>query len=495
MALYVRPMPRRDLPALLIAFAISLVVRWPLLDRPLSAHHEYCTAFTLVALTNWWEDGFATHHGMPSGGWIREGEALYPAGPEHRNERAVGLYYFSHPPLAYDLPYVLFVLTNTAPNAAGLQWMNMFFHLLTAIGLYHAVRLAAGPERPQAPLFASVLYLFTPATLWFHGNAYMSDMFVQVPWVWQLVFAQRILRAEARPSAGVWAGFIITLLLTLYTSWLGVFALISVVLVAFLRWRMDRRAPIASIIGGATLAFAAAFGLTAWRYLQVIDAGALFAHFQSRFAVRGSFGAGIDLPSLLKQITVNYRISYLPLIILLLGLPLVRWRRGNGPGRALPHLKLFVALAGLPVLLDHLLLLQYAEHDFAALKAAPVLCGLAGVGLVGLQLRWRWAMLMVTCLAGVAYFYRTNPIPGHDGGRYQMELELGQFIAENAAPDELVFGVGIITEPQVTWYAHRNVLGVADEEAARVMLKQHGLSQGVVVEPIEGGYKATHIMP
>ena len=148
-ALYVRPMPRRDLPALLIAFAISLVVRWPLVDRPLSAHHEYCTAFTLVALTNWWEDGFATHHGMPSGGWIREGEALYPADPERRNERAAGLYYFSHPPLAYDLPYVLFVLTNTAPNAAGLQWMNMFFHLLTAIGLYHAVRLAAVPSRTR----------------------------------------------------------------------------------------------------------------------------------------------------------------------------------------------------------------------------------------------------------------------------------------------------------------------------------------------------------
>ena len=76
-----------------------------------------------------------------------------------------------------------------------------------------------------------------------------------------------------------------------------------------------------------------------------------------------------------------------------------------------------------------------------------------------------------------------------------MELELGQFIAEDAAPDELVFGVGIITEPQVTWYAHRNVLGVADEEAARSILKQHGLPRGVVVEPIDGGYKATHITP
>lgn len=484
-------MPRRDLLVLLFAFILSVVVRWPLVDRPLSAHHEYCTAFTLVALTNWWEDGFATHHGMPSGGWIREGEALYPPGPEHRNERAVGLYYFSHPPLAYDLPYALFVLTSTAPNAAGLQWMNMAFHLLTAIGLYQAVRIALGPGRPQAPLFAGVLYLFMPATLWFHGNAYMSDMFVQVPWVWQLVFALRVLRAEARPSVGTWAGFLITLFLTLYTSWLGVVALFTVVLVACFRWRRDHSTPLVPIIGCAAIAFVTAFGLTAWRYLQVIDAGALLTHFQSRFEVRGSFGA--DVPSLLQQIMVNYRISYLPLIILLLLLLLVRLRRGNGSEHALPDVQLFVALAGLPVLLDHIMLLQYAEHDFTALKAGLLLCGLAGVGLARLQRRWQWAMLAMTCLSGVAYFYRTNPLPGRDNGRYAVERTLGHFIAANAGSDEIVFATGVSTEPQVTWYARRNVLGVRDVDAALRVMEEHDLAKGVLVSSVDGELTATHL--
>lgn len=487
-------MPRRDLLVLLAAFALSVAVRAPLVDRPLSAHHEYCTAFTLIALTNWWEDGFITHQGMPSGGWIREGEALYPSGPAHRNERAAGLYYFSHPPLAYDLPYALFVLTTIPPNAAGLQWMNICFHLLTAIGLYHVVRLALDRAPSLAPLFAGTLYLFVPATLWFHGNAYMSDMFVQVPWVWQLVFALRILRRGARATTRTWAGFTILLFLTLYTSWLGVFALMTVVLIAFARWRTDRGVPVLGIFGCSVLAFIAVFGLTAWRFLQVIDAHALIAHFEERFAVRGSFGAGTDIIASLQQIAVNYRISYLPVIVLLMILFVVRWRRGKVFDHVVPEIKLFVALTGLPVLLDHMLLLQYAEHDFAALKAAPLLCGLAGMGLAEVLRRWQWTMLVLTCLAGVAYFYRTNPLPGRDGRRYAQEQELGRFIAANAAPDELVFGAGISTEPQVTWYAHRNVLGVADEEAARRFLVEHGRDRGVVIEVNGTGYAATHIM-
>lgn len=60
-------MIEREALVLLVAFALSVAVRIPLLDRPLSAHHEYCTAFTPIALTNWYEDGFASHHGVPSG--------------------------------------------------------------------------------------------------------------------------------------------------------------------------------------------------------------------------------------------------------------------------------------------------------------------------------------------------------------------------------------------------------------------------------------------
>lgn len=59
-------MPRRHLLLLLVAFGVSLAVRWPLLNRPLSGHHELCTALVLIALHNWQHDGFLAHHGAPA---------------------------------------------------------------------------------------------------------------------------------------------------------------------------------------------------------------------------------------------------------------------------------------------------------------------------------------------------------------------------------------------------------------------------------------------
>ncbi len=488
-------MPRSALVTVLVAFALSVVVRWPLIDRPLSAHHEFCTAFTLIALTNWWEDGYATHHGMPSGGFIREAEKLFPPDRYDRNERARNLYYFSHPPLAFDLPYALFVIAGTAPNAAGLQWINIFFHLVAALALFHAVRIAVGKARPQAPLYAAVLYLVLPATLWFHGNAYMSDMFVQVPWLLHLVFAMRVLRRGAAPGRWTWIGFAVTLFLALYTSWLGVFAAVAEVLIAAWLWRRDRRVPLSTIISCCAIAGVLAFGLTAWRFLQVIDAEALVEQLRSRFAVRGSFGSENGLWPVLKQIVVNYRISFLP-VILLLALLLVNEVVRSSHVPSVPDgLVLFALLTGVPVLLDHGFLLQYAMHDFAVLKAAPLLCGLTGWLLCRQTPYWRRIALAATCLASILYFYRTNPLPGHDEGRYDQERDLGLFIAANAAPDEVVFGQGISTEPQVLWYARRNVIGTTDVGTARELLRERGLQRGVLISVTGDGYTAMHIMP
>lgn len=481
-------MSRSALLALVAAFAVSVAVRWPLIDRPLSAHHEYCTAFTLIALTNWWEDGFATHQGIPSGGFIRDGEVLFPAERYDRNARAVALYYFSHPPLAYDLPYAWFVLFNTAPNAAGLQWMNIIFHLITTVAFFFVLRLVLDE---RGSLYGAVLYLFLPATLWFHGNVYMSDMFVQVPWIFHLVFALRLFQDNGHASRRNWIGFALTLFLVVYTSWLGVFAAAAGLLVAVMRWWREARSRILSLIMVTALALVAAFGLTAWRFLQVIDADALLDHYAGRFAVRGS--VGVDFWPTVKQVAVNYRIGFLPVIVLLVVLVLRNTLRKAKTSAFSGNLGLFALLSGLPVLLDHLVLLQYAEHDFAALKAAPLLCGLAGWQLTQLGSIWSRVALGLTCLAGVLYFYRTNPLPGHDHGRYAQEQTVGAFIATNAAADEVVFGQGISTEPQVVWYARRNVIGVAGIEAAENLLRERDLRRGVVVSVNNGELVATHI--
>ena len=474
-------MSKRALLIIVAAFLASVAVRLPQLNRPLSAHHEFCTAFTLIALTNWYEDGFAAHHGVPSGGFVREGEALLSPEQFSRNERAIHLYYFSHPPLAYDLPYLVFSILRIAPNVMGVQVFNLLFHLITAFALFFAVR-EIFPSTPNtaAPLFAAVLYLFMPAPLWFHGNVYMSDMFVQNFWVLHLIYAIRLFRANGAIPIGLLVLFGVTLFLTVYTSWLGVFAAITAIVLAVWQWWKERDPKWTGVILMSILAVLLALGLTAWRYLRVIDAQALVAHFADRFAVRGTFAMTDGPWPLLRELVINYRMGFLPVLLLLFVLTIVFIRGKAGSMKEARGLPVFIALTGLPVLLDHALLLQYAEHDFAALKAGPLLCGLAAVGLASLPQRWAIGALVTTCLAGVLYFYRINPLPGTDNGRYAVEMDLGHAIAKEAAPDEVVFAIGLSTEPQVVWYAHRNVLGVASIEQAQNFLRERGQTRGVV---------------
>jgi hypothetical protein len=474
-------MLRRAFLTVLIGFAVSVLVRLPHLGRPLSAHHEYCTAVALIILHNWWVDGFATHHGAPVISFTTPADRYTPDLADGPGVHDGLQYYFSHPPLAYDLPYLVFVATGTPPDPLGLQVFNLLFHLVAAWCLLLALR-AVLPEEPvlRAPLFAALLYLFMPAPLWFHGNAYMSDMFVQDLWLIHLAIALPVFAASAPPDMRRAALFFVTLGLTVYTSWPGVFAAVTASALAVWKWRKQRdpRWLWTFILCGLAVVLPLAF--TVWRYTRSVDVGELIAYFSSRLAVRGSSDMTEGVLIHVGRLIVNYRMGYLPVLLLLVFLIARRWRKRTVTGVGAHQVGLFAALTGIPVLLDHAFLLQYADHDFAALKAGPLLCGVAAAGLGRMNVRWAWAALAVTCLAGVLYFYRVNPWP--DGVRYQDERTMGLRIAEEARPDEAVFTLGFTPEPQVQWYAKRTLFRVDSLPQVAHYLERSQVAGAVVFE-------------
>ncbi|HRD53571.1 MAG TPA: hypothetical protein PKY96_13065 [Flavobacteriales bacterium] len=473
-------MPRRHLLMLLAAFCVSIAVRWPLLNRPLSGHHELCTALVLIALHNWHLDGFLAHHGAPAVTFTGSADHI-PAGyTDAPGLRDGVLHYLSHPPLAFDLPHALFTLTATDPNPLGLQLFNIFFHLLTCIGLYLIVRELQ--HDGHAPLMAALLYLFMPAPLWFHGNAFMSDMFVQNAWVWHVLVALRALKNDRAITWPVAAWCAVTLFITTIISWPGVWAGVALGTIALWQWCTMRDTNRLRLVGAAALGVGMAIGYTAWRWLQVVDADALQAYFTGRYAERGT--ASIHgAASAFGMLALNYRINWLPL---LLPLALLLWKRKViVPGSR--ALWLFLALTSLPVLLEMLFLLEYTGHDFTALKAGLLLCGLGGLGLSALRVRWSWAALAATCAAGVLYFYRTNPPAQVDDGRFTWQMEQGVAIANEAHPDEMVFTLGFTPEPQVQWYAKRTLFRIDDVERAHELLLASGLQKGILFRETDQG--------
>ncbi|MBK9761540.1 MAG: glycosyltransferase family 39 protein [Flavobacteriales bacterium] len=476
-------MPRKEILTLLIAFALSVVVRVPLLNKPLSAHHEFCTALVLVILNNWYTNGFAALHGGPASSFTGAAD-LYPQEvPEVPNVRAGVMYYFSHPPLAYDLPYLMFAGLGIAPNVLGLQLFNMLFHLLTTVCLYLLVKeLHTSEAASRAPLFAAVLYLFMPAPLWFHSNAYMSDMFVQNFWVMHLVVVARIFKRGEFDSWRSLGLLCATTFLTMYTSWPGVFAAMAVTVLACRHWWATRDRACFKPAVVAWVAVCLALGLALWRYLHVVDLDSLIAYYKGRFAVRGSTGMVHGPWRQIRQILINYRIGYLPVVLVVLFIGLTRWRSLL----RIPWLGTFVLVAGLPVLLEWLFLFRYAGHDFCALKGGVLLCGAAGMFLAYLRPRQVKVWLVIACVSGVAYFYHINPWPGYDHGRYEPNNDIGSTIAHEAQPDETVFTFGFTPEVQVRWYAKRTLFRIDSEEQARQLLRAQGTKVGVVFRKKEG---------
>lgn len=477
------PVSRRALLLVLLAFGASLLLRAPLLDRPLSGHHEFCTAFTLILLDNWHTDGMAAHHAAPVITFAHDGDRGAPwMGSEHA-ERDGRYYYLSHPPLALYLPHGWFQLLGQPPTVLGLQAFNLLFHLLTAIALFLIVRSVVGGER--APLFAAVLYLFMPAPLWFHGNVFMSDIFVAAIWVWHVVAAQRVFTDQAG-SARWWWLFALSLALTVYAGWLGVLAAVVDLLLIAYRWRRDR---LAKWHRPALLTIAATLIpllFTAWTYVGVVGADGLLDYLQGRLIHRSTTtGIGEEGVLLhLKRLVMNYRTGFLPVLLLLFAaIPgLLRAQRSRTL-RITPSLGVFLLLTAGPVLLEHVLLLEYADHDFAALKGGFLLCGLAALLLdhIGQQpwaRRFPAMLLLVLCVFGGWYFHRINGDAGSTEQRDQ-----GMAIAAGITPEEVFFWEGPSPGPQLVWYARRTPWNVASMEEARAVLQRTGHLRGVLFRP------------
>jgi hypothetical protein len=474
---------------LLLAFSISVAVRAPLLDRPLSGHHEFCTAFTLILLENWHTDGISHHHGAPVITFSNDADRGAPwMGSDHA-ERDGRYYYLSHPALGLYLPYLWFQVLGQPPTVVGLQAFNLLFHLLTAIGLFLLIRAVVGDRSERAPLFAAVLYLFMPAPLWFHGNVFMSDIFVVAIWVWHVVSAQRVF-ADDHPGPRWRSLFGLSLALAVFAGWLGVLAAAVDLLLIGRRWKRGdqaRSGKLALIVVGSTLI---PLMITAWTYAGVVGAEGLLGYLKGRLIHRSSTTGIGDEGVLLhvKRLLMNYRTGFLPVLLMVLAaIPGLLRAQRSGMLRVPPAIWVFVALTSGPVLLEHILLLEYADHDFAALKGGLFLCGSAAllldhVGNLPWAKRFPGMVLLVLCGFGAWYFHRINGDAGTTDHRDQ-----GLAIAARITPEQVFFWQGPSPEPQTVWYAHRTPWAVRDRAEAIEVLVSTGRAYGIIVHPSPDG--------
>lgn len=472
---------------LFLIFLLSCIIRWPNMGRSLSKHHEFCTALVLLTMDVWAEKGASSFHYSPIINYTKPADKNINNGTLGFMRKDGYHYYLSHPPMAYILPYFSLSLLQIPINLYSLQLFNLLWHFIGAWFIYlitkQVLYRAVVPVQRWYGLMASTIYLFTPATLWFFSNVYMSDMFVNHFWVISIYLCLKIFQENRQKEVKYLLGLAGIIALTLYTEWIGCFAGGTIGLLALLQFSKNKNNFWVALAAGLGLIIG--FGAIIIHYSSILGWEYYFQYAEQRFFTRTGQTSSKLIPYL-QNIGWHYLTSYLPFIALCFVLFFISFFRKKNKPRT--YFKAFSLLAFLPVLMHNFIFLNYtAGHDFSTVKAAPFLAIATTYGIYLLPKKTKrlaLASLFIALLIGIIQYYYINR-PGEKSWRnhrYDMFEEVGQYIRKHQIPEHGVMTRGIEIHMQLLYYAKRNILSYEGEEKAKAKLRKYGLKKALVLD-------------
>ena len=478
----------KDLLIVFILFMITIGIRLPNLNRPVSKHHEFNTAFFLIPMEIWNEEGVVRHGCIPPYNYSNENDKyiIDPIGIEHGNKNGT-YYYLSFPAFSYLAPYAFIQLFQLPVSPLSLQVFNLLLHFLLCIMLF---RLLSTTVSRAGACVGVVFYLFSPATLWFHGNGYTHHVLSQLLIVAVIYFFLGYIRQQRRILLFC---FSVTLFFLFLTEWIGLFLAATIFFIALVKrkegsaYRMSIRALfITGILAASVLLFqyACFFG---WKEYT----GYLWNRFSHRSTlVNHSFGIVEQIGAWMKWNLVSYGTW----MLLLLGLFLIAMRKKGIAGYRYwesSRKQLFLLLL-CPVVAYHVVFMEFtSSHDYSVLIDGLLwsFCLAVLSSETDGYVRYRNILTALSCVAvflSVAQYYMINR-PGkynQNGDPYTIYMDIGETVRKTALPDETVFMMGFDTlsvnknNPQIMYYAKRSIKSVDSKEEAYDFMRKFGREKG-----------------
>jgi len=321
----------------------------------------------------------------------------------------------------------------------------------------------------------------------------MSDMFISNVLILGIWLVIKMYYAKKRIYVFALA---LVVFLMIYTEWIGNFFAFAVFVMSLMlafkfeqeQWRYWLSVAFACIVG---VTFG--LGLTFVQYSSIAGWEAYLAYFEHRFFARSAaqftdndfFSFLYKYFKLTKNVLKHYVTGFLPVLLLattLLGWLLLRSKKIISQRNDV--VRYFWWVAGFSVLMHHLIFIEFTVvHDFAVLKGGILIA--VGIGLLTDRLTrsgFLYAGILATLLLCVVQYYYINR-PGEisqNGDRYDTLQTLGETIKTQAAKDEIIFLNGYKPNPQVMYYARRNMLRAADTSEVKGILKNSGFERGIL---------------
>lgn len=478
---------------LVFIFLISVAVRIPVINNHLSLHHGWISAHTLLTLQTWNEKGILNFHSAPVYTPQNEGDKFIPALAGVIDAKG-DAYYVSYPPLGFYAPYFFMNVFFLEPNILSLIIFNLLLHFLSALFIYKIVKrlLRNNPSPEFASIIAFIIYLFTPATLWFQSNAYFVDMLEQFLWILTFFVTLKLNEESSQKNVSL---FSFLLFACCYTEWLGFFYALIAFIYFGIKSLRQKQFPAISLICVAVVFLS--FGLFVWQYSQISGLHSLIENLTDKYKTRSGFygettsefGLSINNPASFLRLWNNYLDNYLNLIILL---PLITLTYIFIRNKIQPQNNSWLLVClflVVPVLLHHIIFFNFTSlHDFSVLKTAVPLSVISSLMIAVIANHFSrklflfissGAMLLYSAI-GIKEFYSVyHSYPLTDSCE-----KLAACISRNVKTDEAIFinGEYPLISPMTYYYSHRLLTHANDSEEAKNLLVKYHRLRGVYIE-------------
>lgn len=484
---------------LVTIFFLSILIRLPNINRPLSKHHEFVTAISLQVINIWQMDGAAKYNFNPVmtyPGTANKYINKYASTTGKMVDVKGNYYYVSHPPFAYILPYLVFQLLHAKATVIAIEVFHLVINFISALFIYLIICNLQFRKPFEKINWSGIcgfsVYLFSAGVLWFQCNTYMSDMLVHL---FFLAASYYFLQISANEKAIIKYLFFyaVSLFLMIYTSWLGIFFAVSIILYSVIILRKR----IFSVINLIT-AFVSILAITLfiYQYSLINGLGNYRDQMSDRLKTRSGWSESSSLFAEVKNfinalltILKNYGTSYLP-FILLLGF-FIYWlaEKRQLTLKISRRNFLFAWVSILPIVLLHAFLLDYSGHDFVSLYGSLFLS--VAIALAFERVRKNKLLsnttlrllLFLSIFSSVVIYYYINR-PGKfslKGDEYSVSKQLGLEIKNTASYDAVVFTIGTAEmDPQLMYYAERNIKEIKTKKEAFDFLKIRNIKHGFI---------------
>jgi len=473
----------------LLAFIFaSYSIRYPHIDRPLSGGNEWVTAMSMIALENLASQGALPHnfgiiqtYPQPANKYINESFYM--------NEKGDG-YYMSFPPFSIIFPFLIFKVLSLTPSVKNLQLLNMALHSIATIFLCLTIRLAISdtPYREFFAVFGGIIFIFAAPNLWYFSNVYSWDIFWHYVWV-VAIYIYILLLGNSKK--GYSSGLLIYLLgvinfILIYSDYHGILFVMSVISVVVIFKNSLSKKALISLSISSFLAIILIF--LQYSFIAGSD------NFLKVLFARGYDQSLLVLPRILsdgqyKNLIIYYLASfYWPIAVFLIFLIwIVRGRFLDGVRRLSETEIILLYLALFPVIVHHLIMMQWTmEHFFSIIKASVFFSIVSAILLAKIFTKVVDKKYVLSLIIIISILVVTSSIITYEavfarGTEYGIFQKAGLVIKNHANDSDVVFAsTNNYIYPQIIFYSKRNILRVANDREAKDWLRGHQRKTGMI---------------